>query len=485
MASPRYRHALLLLPLGITAALAAYRIGARSLWLDEVYRVSLAGTDWPTAWHTITTREANMVLYYALLHYWLRLGHSEAVVRALSAVAAIFCVIPLYCLGLRLFGATHALLASVLLSINAFFIRYAQEARGYTLLLLLTTISSLLFIRALDRPTTGRWIAYVVVSALAVYAHLFGVWVLAVQLLGVIFLRQAPGRRWRFIAAQVAIAGLLTPIALWASRRHNALDWVPRPTLRSLAEFGDALTGYGGPVLSALVLGACALFLLASWLPGARPESRKTRWSQGFLLAWLAVPVLGTFVFSLLITPAFSPRFLISSLAPLALLAAGGVLALRPVGLRIAVVLALLGFAARGRPWYVDRQKEDWRAATAYLLAAAAPGDGLVFAQTFARRPFDYYLAALRPKRVSLEPVFPAAPWGDFVLRSPGNIWTFSTWWAEHPDYRQRFWMIERLPDEGAMPEWLPGDFLARYCLAQTALFPHVRARLYRRCGSP
>jgi hypothetical protein len=232
------------------------------------------------------------------------------------------------------------------------------------------------------------------------------------------------------------------------------------------------------------MLGSCALFVLTGWFANPRAGDQTTRWGRGFLIAWLAVPVLGTFAFSLLITPAFSPRFLICSLAPLALLAAGGMLTLRPIGLRIAVMLALLGLTVHARPWHVDRQKEDWRAATAYLLAEAEPGDGLVFAQTFARRPFDYYLAAFRPTRVLLEPVFPAAPWGDFVLRSPGDIWTFSAWWHEHPDHRQRLWLVERLPDEGAMPEWLPEDFLARYCLAQTAPFPHIRVRQYRACAS-
>jgi hypothetical protein len=323
----------------------------------------------------------------------------------------------------------------------------------------------------------------VVVTALAGYAHFFGVWVLVPQFLAAMFLRDAPGRRPRLVAAQVVILGLLTPLAIGASRRHNALAWLGRPTFKDLAEFGNELTGYGGLMLTALFLGACAVGLVAGWRRRARPEDSKVRWSQGFLLAWLVVPVVGTLAFSFLVTPAFTGRFLISSLAPLVLLAAGGVLALRPTWLRLAVGLALIGFAVRGRPWYVDRQQENWRAATAYLLAAAATGDGVVAQPTFVRYPFDYYLAALRPNQVPVAPVFPAAPWGDFELLSPGNAATFSGWWAEHPDIRERVWLVERLPARRGGPEWLPQDFLSRYCVVQTASFRRVRVRLYRVCG--
>lgn len=166
----------ILLPVGLAAGLGFYHLGAKSIWWDEGFSVWVARLDWPAAWHLMRSAGPNMMLYYVLLHFWLWLGLGEAAVRSLSTVAAVACIVPFYFLGKRVLGAPYALLASLLFAGNAFFIRYAQEARGYSLALLRVTASGVLFLRAIDQPTAWRWTAYAVVSALAVYAHFFALW---------------------------------------------------------------------------------------------------------------------------------------------------------------------------------------------------------------------------------------------------------------------------------------------------------------------
>jgi hypothetical protein len=85
----RIPHSWVLLPLGLAVGLGSFRLGAKSLWWDEGFSVWLARLDWPTAWQLMRTAEANMMLYYVLLHFWLRLGMSEVAVRSLSTVAAV------------------------------------------------------------------------------------------------------------------------------------------------------------------------------------------------------------------------------------------------------------------------------------------------------------------------------------------------------------------------------------------------------------
>jgi uncharacterized membrane protein len=53
------------------------------------------------------------------------------------------------------------MLAGLLLPLNAFFIRYAQEARSYSLLVFLTTLSSYFFVRGVERPSWKHWASYV------------------------------------------------------------------------------------------------------------------------------------------------------------------------------------------------------------------------------------------------------------------------------------------------------------------------------------
>jgi len=473
----RNPHLQLLLPLVVAAALGAYRLGAKSLWIDEWFSVYLARLDWPAAWHTMVTGEANMMLYYVLLHYWVGLGLGEAAVRSFSTVVAVACIIPFYFLGAHLFGTRHALLASLLLATNAFFIRYAQEARAYSLVLLLTLTSSLLFVRALDRPTAGRWVAYAAVSALAIYAHFFAIWVLAVQLLAAMLPLAARGARLQLLAAQGAAAALVVPLVVLATRGKpmNALNWVPRPTRETLIAFGRELTGYGGTALAILYVVLCALFLLGNSRPNVPPEARqRLRWSQGFLFAWLAVPVIGTFLFSRLVTPVFNTRFLIVSLAPLPLLAAGGVQMLRPAWLKLGTLAVLFAFTGWGlHTWYARMPKEGWRAATAYVVAHSTPGDGVVFDPPFIRGPFEYYL--LRSNSEAIDPVFPSSGWGTWIREFDP---TFSAWWTNHPQTLSRVWLITMEWKSGAVPE----DFVAHYCPNGTEDFDAVQVRLYRAC---
>src|SRR5436190_5067774 len=71
----------------LVAALAGFLFLSReSLWLDEAYSVTLAGSGWGTIWQRLSFSEANGSPYYILLHFWLVLGKSEFAVRSLSVL---------------------------------------------------------------------------------------------------------------------------------------------------------------------------------------------------------------------------------------------------------------------------------------------------------------------------------------------------------------------------------------------------------------
>jgi 4-amino-4-deoxy-L-arabinose transferase-like glycosyltransferase len=498
-----------LAPVALAAVLGAYRLGQKSLWLDEAFSVGVARLDWPATWWLVRTTEPNMALYYALLHGWVRLGAGEAAVRALSVAAAVAVIPVFYVLGVRLVGRRAALLASFLLGANAFFVRYAQEARSYALLLLLTTASWALLLRALERPSTTRWVAYVGGTALAAYTHLFGVWVIAAQLVTAVLVRRWRGAWREFAAALVAIALLLAPLAAWAAASPVTLGWVPRPTMRTLADFAEEITGYGGGWLAALYAALATAFVVGAPRAGRRRATSAraprdpaasagdeavdagaldARWSAAALVTWLSVPIIGALAVSYLVTPVFYPRFLIISLPPLVLLAAAGAGAIRP---RWAAALAMLAlFVGEGmglERWYARMRKEDWRGATAYVLARSAPGDGVVFHAPYVRRAFEYYvLQSGEGASTAPEPLFPSGAWGALDPRNPEITGDFASWWAAHPPRRTRLWVVEQVRRREAArgaPAWLPPDFLPIYCPADSASFIRIRVLLYTSCG--
>src|SRR5436190_18198994 len=108
-------------------------------WIDEGLSVGISDrplSDIPSA----LRQDGSPPVYYTLLHFWIRLlGHGEAQVRGLSLLCAL-AIIPLAWWGARaLFGSRAAWMAAVLAALDPFLTQYAQEARMYALVALLTT----------------------------------------------------------------------------------------------------------------------------------------------------------------------------------------------------------------------------------------------------------------------------------------------------------------------------------------------------------
>ena len=125
----------------VGGALRFFRLGTNSFWLDEAASAVLARVDRHVFVGAIIHRQANMVLYYLLLRGWIRLGSSEFVIRGLSVVAGVAAIPAIYVLGTRLFGPKAGRVAALLLSVHAFHVEYSQEARAYSLFMLLAVMS--------------------------------------------------------------------------------------------------------------------------------------------------------------------------------------------------------------------------------------------------------------------------------------------------------------------------------------------------------
>jgi mannosyltransferase len=473
--------ALLMVTVALAAALCFHDIGGKSIWLDEGFSIALAGDDWPQMWNVIRTRDPNMGFYYVLLHYWLRLGSDEATIRAFSALAALGSVVLLYFLGRDLIGSLPALLAALLLTTNGFFIRYAQEARSYALLVLLITASSHLFVRAVSRPSAKLWAAYVVVSALSLYTHFFAGWVLAAHFLSATVLRGRLVPRRDILASYLLLALAASPLVVWTLTTDRRLFWIPLPTWRSLLRALEELTGGAGAVQVALFLSLSGLALRTAWQARAT-KSGVLAWNRGLLLTWFLVPILTSFILSLLVTPIFWPRFLIVSLPPLVLLTADGAFAVRPVWLRAVTAVLLLGLSTRGiAAGFRSDTNEDWRGAARYVSSAAEPGDGLVLMPGNARSVFEYYLRRFDPEPRVLEPVFPPLPWGAYDILSPEVYRPPSEWLAERSLKQRRIWVVEwQSGDTNGVVERLPDRFLERYQEEDARTLNRMRVRVFQ-----
>jgi len=373
----------------LAVVLALLYAGEKSLVLDESISVSIARLDWPDMWQVISHGEANMGLYYILLHFWLNLGESEFVIRSLSAIFAVLAVPTVFTLGSRLFNKHIGLIAALVLTVNPFFIHYAQEARGYSLLLFLVSLSTLLLVMIIKRPSKRLWVAYTFISVLAVYAHVFGALVLVAQAISLALLRrwEIPVRGLLFSWAATVLLVLPLAFSILTNSTHN-LDWQASPGLTELFDVFLSFT-QGAPLLAAsFVLGCLALFwAMKQWL-GSR--SSIETWHYALILSWFFCPILIAFCISQ-VKPVFIAWYFIVCIPALAFLISIGVFRLPRMWLSVAGLVIILALSAVDS-WYADYEKEDFRGVTAYVLSRTEPGDAIMFYSPVINTGFDYYL---------------------------------------------------------------------------------------------
>jgi mannosyltransferase len=169
----KYTIALLAIVL-VGAFLRLYHLGAQSLGADDTWSVWIAQLGLSKITQT-TAADVHPPLYYFLLHYWMAsFGTSEIAVKLLSIVFGVLAILVVYALGRELFEERAGLIGAFILALSAFNIRYSQEARMYSLLVLLGLLSMYFFIRLFRRSTPITWAGYVISTTLLLYTHVYG-----------------------------------------------------------------------------------------------------------------------------------------------------------------------------------------------------------------------------------------------------------------------------------------------------------------------
>ncbi|HEY5175563.1 MAG TPA: glycosyltransferase family 39 protein [Terriglobales bacterium] len=378
------------------ACLRVLHLGQKSYWWDEVATVEICTVPFSGFWRWLWRFEANMSFYYLLVRLWVHFGHGEAWVRLFSAVAAVASIPLIYAIGTRLSGKGAGLLSALLLSINAAHVAYAQEARSYALLMLLCLLSLVFFLRMRDAGN-GNALAYVLVSGLAVYTHFFAVFFLFAQWSSILWLRR-DSLQWKKFRLPISLTTIFIAPALFYMffRRSGQLAFVSPTHLKDLSRLIYFLVADGGRFHKALALlyllcfGVAVRRVFPLWR--SKPGSSQD-WGTVVMISCAVLPVIVTFVLSFWV-PMFAARYLLICLPPLVLLAAQGLVELRPAWLGIGVCVIIIALSAGSLRWYYAHPKDDWRSLTAYLLQHAQSGDIVVGCPPGAEWPVQHYVSA-------------------------------------------------------------------------------------------
>jgi mannosyltransferase len=377
-----------LLVVGLVAAGVVLRFLTRSdLWLDEALSVNIARLPVGDLLDALA-RDGHPPLYYLLLHGWMEVfGEGDAAVRALSGLLSVATLPVAWVAGRRYGGRVCATAVLVVVATSPFALRYATEARMYSLVVLLVLLGWLAVGDALADPRPLRLGAVALVSGLLLLTHYWTGYLVATVagLLLVRAVRRAgPDRRTSLAVLGAVLGGGVL-----------FLPWLPT----FLDQLGDTGTPWGGPsrpaevlteglidigggpfgearTLGAVLAGLALLAVFGRSLdarhveldlrtrPGARPEAAVLAATLvlGMAVGWLA----GT---------AFVSRYL-AVVFPLLVLLAG--LGVTTIGSRTArgvvlAVVAALGLAGGGYNVVTNRTQGGEIAAA--VNADAGPGD--------------------------------------------------------------------------------------------------------------
>lgn len=401
----------------LAAFLRFYDLGEESLWEDELMSLSfVSAEDARGVVEFVHTSDVHPPLYYLVLHYSRALfGESEAALRLPSVVAGLLAVGVVYLLGRRLYSRAEGLAAALLVAVAWWPVYYSQDARSYSLLLLLSALSAFFwwgcFGRLEERP--GRlppWeaVGYVASAAALCYTHYFGVLLVALQ--GATLLALAPRSALRIALLYGAVGLLYLPWIPNFFYDSGGEAWFGPPKISFLEEFITDVFA------RSLLLTILCTFLLAlgsqkAWARGGGPPSEEANsrglndpldrlLPGGLLIAWFVVPVVLAFAISLAWTPIFYPRNLTICLPAAFLLLARSVVLLSgrfwpaSTSALAALFLAQLVF---GLGYYESLEKERFRAASRYAASLAGPETAFVhsgwggwYEERYPDR-FDYY----------------------------------------------------------------------------------------------
>ncbi|MCC6488107.1 MAG: glycosyltransferase family 39 protein [Candidatus Hydrogenedentes bacterium] len=396
-----------------------------SLWLDEVLTHHGASGSFLDS---LTHR--TYPLYYALANVSLRFSDTEVALRFPSFVAGLLTLPAVYFLARSWAGRTGGLLASLLLCVSVFHIRYSQEARFYALVMLGGTLMTFFLHRCITCGGRRNWAAFCASAFLSLLAQLSVMpFFLSLVAGAAVWL---PVEAWRrtgragfrriiilFAAAALSMSGLVVSMLV---QRDSGLRMLDMDSPDAEEEDGLSAAGDSATHLYSLTMGEYAAFV-EGFLPIPHPVLQHALAGAalvGILALWRRNPALASLVLvQFLLAPIpyflfksshwYAPRYF-CNLTPLYVaLVTGGIVAVANVPAwvysrlqgksgsdkggtpRLAhlpgIVLSILVMAALAPSfreaivqYYERRPATDWRAIGEFLAARIEPGDVLAMA---------------------------------------------------------------------------------------------------------
>lgn len=196
------------LVLALSAVIRFSRLGAQSLWVDEILSVGVfSGSEQAPFWKKLL-HDVHGPLYPLFMHFWSKVASSDAWLRVPSAASGVATVFLLHRWLHRIAGFRVAIVGALFLAINPFHLYYSQEVRFYSFLALFSVASLICFERFLKKPSSSSGALLGVMLGFACLAHISASFLLAAFAIYLVAARKLRGPccKAAILAAVIAIS---------------------------------------------------------------------------------------------------------------------------------------------------------------------------------------------------------------------------------------------------------------------------------------
>lgn len=400
--------------------LAARSVITRGLWVDEAMTVAQARLAFPDMIERLRTADVHPPLYHATVWLAIRvLGSGEAAVRTPSIIFGTLVVPAMYLAGREIYDRRTGLVGAALSAIAPVAVWYSQEARMYSLVMLLSILAVWLQFRALRTGRVREWLLLGIVDAALAWTMYLATFLVIAQyvvLLGAVIRRRRDSRALRRLLLGCVIAALVTA-ALVAPLVSYAWTQAHGPNYSQFSK-NTSSTGSHDPGIGLYAVITNGVWAVLGYHSNRAITSIVAMWPAGVLAALLLlgrgrssrtmalitlvlIPGVLLYLQGLRAPDTFTLRYLSAAVPVLYLLLAR--LITRVVWTQLAtcvvtgVLILCLGVAL------VDQQlngenprRYDFREALHSVTRSVGPDDVIVYAPTYLRDVIEYYAPNLR-----------------------------------------------------------------------------------------
>jgi mannosyltransferase len=380
------------------AAVSLGGAGRPSFWYDEAATISAAySRSLGQLWRMLGNVDAVHGLYYVLMHGWFQIfPPTEFWSRAPSGLAIGGAAAGVVVLGKQFSSRNVAVSSGVVCGILPRTTWAGIEARPYAMSMMAAVWLTVLLVVAARRESRWVWLSYGIALALSILLDMYLVLVLMVHVVFMCAFQRGRTVLVPFAITSVLAVCALAPFAIEVVGQVQQIKWIAPIGHRTIEDVTVQQYFERSPpfaILSALVVAAA----IVVWRCTSAKLDETDRQLLTLAVAWLVVPTALIVVWSALVHPIYTPRYL-SFTAPAMALILGvciGALAVKPW---VATALVSL-FAIAAAPNYVRAQRNayakygmDYSQVADLITAKAAPGECLLVNDTVTFMP-----APMRP----------------------------------------------------------------------------------------